>query len=113
MTKHEEFIKSIYPWQDTGLVELNYLLDGEPHWTKNDLNSWLSGRAYESGKGHVKVNHPNHQIDIWCRLTEGWVSGDGTLPYTFTLMINGKNIKKGKTIDPLINCLQKLDLEIT
>lgn len=110
MTKHEEFIKSIYPWQDTGVVQLDYLLDGEP---KNALNSWLSGMAQDKDLGYVDVNHPVDHIGILCRLTKGWVKGDNTLPYTFTLMINGKNIKQGKTIDPIINCLQKLNLEIT
>ena len=105
-------MKSIYPWQDTGIVELDYLLDGKPYWTKTPLNSWLRGMAYKDKLGYVEINHPVDDIHILCRLTEGWVIGDGTLPYTFTLVFNGKNIKKGKTITPLINCLQKkLDKE--
>ena len=90
---HEEAIRNIYPWIDSNVVELDYLLDGEP---KNGLNAWLTARAYDDGEGHVAIHHPDHQIDIWVRRTKGWTRGDGTLPYTFTLEFNGKFIKSGK-----------------
>ena len=102
---HEEAIRNIYPWIDSNVVELDYLLDGEP---KNGLNSWLCALAYDEGEGHVEIHHPDHQIDIWVRLTKGWTRGDGTLPYTFTLEFNGKFIKSGKTLTPLVNKLNKI-----
>ena len=105
-------MENTHEWVDTKVVGLDYLLDGKPHWTKNPLNGWLSSLAYNEGEGHVEVSHPDHQIDIWCRLTRGWTGGDGTLPYTFTLEFNGKFIKSGKSLDPLINKLNKLDLGV-
>ena len=76
-----------------------------------DLKDKLSANI-----GHVDLPHDEHMVTIWQKNKDTFLFGNNSGEYYATnnyfLEFNGKFIKSGKTLKPILNKLQTLDLKV-
>jgi len=71
----------------------------------NDLTNKLSTNI-----GHVDLPHDKHMVTIWQKNKDTFLFGNTTNKYF--LEFNGKFIKSGKTLKPIITKLKNLGLKV-